>query len=288
MCPVSFDNVSTFGKCRNLTEQTCYKITCGDYNRRHVKLTTLVPEVGSPATSQNVNMFPFSTSVITRCPYTFHFEWMTAIRVYFIILVFCHSLASEGPWWQSGNTLASHLWGRGLIPVTALSGKAGSCLPLVGSLQYTTLVNYMYWFPLPFQLPVVIWPVQCWKRRKTPNKIKLTSLRDHSVSHTTRDGCPQLISNGNHTLLNKNHMKTCEKRYPLIHTRIFWNTKTWKKEQPEQGVMYHFILGHICDTDGPTVNQPGNLSQSLAFSSTKSTTRSIHTDLTQYDRNLSQ
>ena len=44
---------------------------------------------------------------------------------------------------------------------TGSSGKAGSCLPLVGSLQYTTLANSMYWFPLPFQLPVVIWPVQC-------------------------------------------------------------------------------------------------------------------------------
>ena len=62
----------------------------------------------------------------------------------------------EGPRWQSGNTLASHLCGRGSIPVMAVSGKAGSCLPLVGSLQYTTLANYMYWFPLPFQLPVVI------------------------------------------------------------------------------------------------------------------------------------
>ena len=61
-----------------------------------------------------------------------------------------------GPWWQSGNTLASHLCGRGSIPVMAVSGKAGSCLPLVGSLQYRTLANYMYWFPLPFQLPVVI------------------------------------------------------------------------------------------------------------------------------------
>ena len=30
--------------------------------------------------------------------------------------------------------------------------------------------NCMYWFPLHFQLPIVIWPVQCWKRRKTPNK----------------------------------------------------------------------------------------------------------------------
>ena len=75
-----------------------------------------------------------------------------------------------GPRWQSGNTLASHLCSRGSIPVMAVSGKAGSCLPLVGSLQYRTVANYMYWFPLPFQLPVVIWPVQCWKRRKTPNK----------------------------------------------------------------------------------------------------------------------
>ena len=62
----------------------------------------------------------------------------------------------KGPRWQSGNTLASHLCGRGSIPVMAVSGKAGSCLPLVGSLQYRTLTNYMYWFPLPFQLPVVI------------------------------------------------------------------------------------------------------------------------------------
>ena len=54
------------------------------------------------------------------------------------------------------NTLASHLCGRGSIPVMAVSGKAGSCLPLVGSLQYRTLANYMYWFPLPFQLPVMI------------------------------------------------------------------------------------------------------------------------------------
>ena len=59
----------------------------------------------------------------------------------------------RGPRWQSGNTLASHLCGWGSIPVM---GKAGSCLPLVGSLQYRTLANYMYWFPLPFQLPVVI------------------------------------------------------------------------------------------------------------------------------------
>ena len=68
----------------------------------------------------------------------------------------CFPEGTKGPRWQSGNTLASHLCGRGSIPVMAVSGKAGSCLPLVGSLQYRTLANYMYWFPLPFQLPVVI------------------------------------------------------------------------------------------------------------------------------------
>ena len=62
----------------------------------------------------------------------------------------------KGPWWQSGNTFASHLCGRGSILVMAISGKAGSCLLLVSSLKYTTLANSMYWFPLPFQLPVVI------------------------------------------------------------------------------------------------------------------------------------
>ena len=77
------------------------------------------------------------------------------------------------------------IWGHGgrvvtLSPPTSEAGvrfparpqveKTGSCLPLVGSLQYRTLTNCMYWSPLPFQLPVVIWPVQCWKRRKTPNK----------------------------------------------------------------------------------------------------------------------
>ena len=59
---------------------------------------------------------------------------------------------NEGPRWQSGNTLAYHLWGRGSIPAMASSGKAASCLPLVGSLQYRTLTNCMYWFPLPFPL----------------------------------------------------------------------------------------------------------------------------------------
>ena len=80
-----------------------------------------------------------------------------------LVFVSCQSWLSklllsnlQGPRWQSGNTLASHLCGRGSIPVMAVSGKAGSCLPLVGSLQYRTLANYMYWFPLPFQLPVVI------------------------------------------------------------------------------------------------------------------------------------
>ena len=75
-----------------------------------------------------------------------------------------------GPWWQSGNTLTSHLWGWGSVLSMVSSGKAGSCLLLVRSLQYRTLTNCMYWFPLPFQLPIMISPVQCWKRRKPPNK----------------------------------------------------------------------------------------------------------------------
>ena len=36
------------------------------------------------------------------------------------------------------------------VQFPASSGKAGSCLPLVSSLQYRTLTNCMYWFPLPF------------------------------------------------------------------------------------------------------------------------------------------
>ena len=71
---------------------------------------------------------------------------------------------SQGPRWRSGNTLASHLWGRWLKPRT-LCGKAGSCLPMVSSLQYITLTNCMHWFLLPTKLPVVIWAVQCWKQR---------------------------------------------------------------------------------------------------------------------------
>ena len=97
------------------------------------------------------------------------YDNLTIIQWVFVF-VLCIQEKSMGPRWQSGNSLTSHLWGRGSIPSTASSGKAGSCLPLVGSLQYRTLTNCMYWFPLPFQLPIMIWPVQRWKRRKTPNK----------------------------------------------------------------------------------------------------------------------
>ena len=34
---------------------------------------------------------------------------------------------------------------------------------MAGTLQYRTLTNCMYRFPLAIKLPVVIWPVQCWK-----------------------------------------------------------------------------------------------------------------------------
>ena len=38
----------------------------------------------------------------------------------------------------------------------ALCGKFGSCLLMVSSLQYRTLTNCMYRFPLPTKLPIVI------------------------------------------------------------------------------------------------------------------------------------
>ena len=55
-----------------------------------------------------------------------------------------------------------YVWGHGGRVVTlslpTSSGKAGSCLLLVGSLQllYGTLTNCMYWFPLPIKLPFMI------------------------------------------------------------------------------------------------------------------------------------
>ena len=57
--------------------------------------------------------------------------------------------------------LTSHLWGLQVKPRT-LCGKVGSCLPMLCSLQYRTLTNYMYWFPLPIKIPAMIWPIQCW------------------------------------------------------------------------------------------------------------------------------
>ena len=41
------------------------------------------------------------------------------------------------------------------FPARPQVGNAGSCLPLVGSLQYRTLTNCLYWFPLPFQRAVL-------------------------------------------------------------------------------------------------------------------------------------
>ena len=85
-----------------------------------------------------------------------HINFLELKAVFLALKSFELLCRNPGPRWQSGNTLASHLCGRSSIPIMAVSGKAGSCLPLVGSLQYTTLANSMYWFSLPFQLPVVI------------------------------------------------------------------------------------------------------------------------------------
>ena len=122
-------------------------IICGDFNI-HIDTTS----------RDSVNFL----NTLDSCNITQHVHSATHLHGHTLDLILTSdsSLVSNvvvrGPRWQSGNTLASHLCGRGSIPVMAVSGKAGSCLPLVGSLQYRTLVNYMYWFPLPFQLPVVI------------------------------------------------------------------------------------------------------------------------------------
>ena len=59
---------------------------------------------------------------------------------------------------SNDNALTSHLWGRPFKPRT-LCEKDSSFLPMVGSLQYRTLTNCIYWFPPPIKLPVVTWPV---------------------------------------------------------------------------------------------------------------------------------
>ena len=47
-------------------------------------------------------------------------------------------------------------WFNATVNFMLLDFKYQVYLPLVGSLQYRTLTNCMYWFPLPFQLPIVI------------------------------------------------------------------------------------------------------------------------------------
>ena len=74
----------------------------------------------------------------------------------------------KGSRWCSGNTIASHLWGRKFKPQN-LSVIVGSCLPMVYSTEPWP-TNCMYCFPLSAKLPIMIWPVQCWKQGKTPNK----------------------------------------------------------------------------------------------------------------------
>ena len=42
------------------------------------------------------------------------------------------------------------------LMLPSLCGKVGSSLPMVGSLQYRTLTNCLYWFHLPIKLPIII------------------------------------------------------------------------------------------------------------------------------------
>ena len=82
-------------------------------------------------------------------------------------------LINKKPYGGYGNAVVTHS-----TPTSEVGGsnhafyvrKLLLALRMVSSLQYRTLTNYMYWFPLPTKLPVVISPVQCWKRHKTANK----------------------------------------------------------------------------------------------------------------------
>ena len=66
------------------------------------------------------------------------------------------------PQWCSGNTLTSHLWGLWFKPET-LCRKVGSCLPMVCIYDTETSPNCMDQFHLHIELPIAIWPIQCWK-----------------------------------------------------------------------------------------------------------------------------
>ena len=90
-------------------------------------------------------------------------ESLGYVDVHTCIIVIRLKCKLQGPWWCSGNTLTSHLWGLRFKPWT-LCGKVSGCLPMVGNLQYRTLTNCRYWFPLLIKLHIVIWPIQCWKR----------------------------------------------------------------------------------------------------------------------------
>ena len=57
---------------------------------------------------------------------------------------------------QGGALVHTHLLPlRSVVQTWTLCGKVGICLPMVSSLQYRTLTNCMYWFPLTTKLPIV-------------------------------------------------------------------------------------------------------------------------------------
>ena len=73
---------------------------------------------------------------------------------YLSIKVHEKSLPLKIPEWGNSGTVVAYC-GQQFITGT-LCGKDGSFLPMVGSLHYRTLMNCMYWFPVPIKLPVDI------------------------------------------------------------------------------------------------------------------------------------
>ena len=90
--------------------------------------------------TDSVNIAPYPTLLLTS-----RLQWNTPIRKL--------SIEARAP--SQGHASQIQI----CIYRSLKSGTAGSCLPLVSSLQNPDeLYN---WFPLPFQLPVVIRHVEC-------------------------------------------------------------------------------------------------------------------------------
>ena len=149
--PAAFDLVSTIENCT----KDCWLQHPQKKESQYPNVYLYpVPTAGRPiCTMHSVSQVQCQPVTILNWP-VYHYIWLLASAPskkwhHYMLIYICAKFracwqmksptAQTGPRWQSGNTPASHLWDRGSVPGPTSSGKAGSCLPLVGSLQYRTL-----------------------------------------------------------------------------------------------------------------------------------------------------